>query len=117
MNRVLLLGKLSYAPEFATTKSGTHVCNFSLQTVEPSKKPGENKNYSEFHRCVVWGKQAETCKAYLKQGSTVFIEGKLKTDSYEKDGHKHKITKVNVDNISFLGEQPQPQAAEDDTPF
>lgn len=117
MNRVLLLGNLSYPPEFLKTKSGVSVCNFSLKTVEHSKKPGEMKSYSEFHRCVVWGKTAETCHQYLKEGSSVFIEGKLKTDQYEKDGHKHKITKVHVDNITFLGSNPEPAEAPDDTPF
>lgn len=121
MNRVLLMGKLSFDPEFRKTTSGLSVCNLSICTMEREirKTQTEAKAHFEYHRAVAWGKTAETCAQYLRKGSMVFIEGKLRTDTYEKDGQKHKQTKIVVDNIKFLASDHAEAAkpAEDDTPF
>lgn len=126
MNRVLLLGKLAYDPEMKKTHSGLSVCNMSVSTMEPGlrKTEGQAQPHFEYHRVVAWGKTAESCGRYLKKGSDVFIEGKIRTDTYEKDGVKHKITKVHVDNIKFLAtdkpareEVQEKIQEEDDTPF
>lgn len=118
MNKVLLMGKLSFDPDFRQTQSGLAVCNLSVATMERAERKTNDqaKPHFEYHRCVAWGKTAETCAKYLKKDAMVFIEGKLRTDSYEKDGVKQKLTKIVIDNIKFL-EQARTQAERDDIPF
>ena len=118
MNKVMLMGKLSFDPDFRTTQSGLAVCNLSAATMERAerKTSDQAKPHFEYHRCTAWGKTAESCKKYLKKDSFVFIEGKLRTDSYEKDGVKKTLTKIVVDNIKFLDAPKHAEEAED-VPF
>lgn len=122
MNRVLLMGKLTFDPDLKHTNSGLSVCNLSVATMERAerKTTPEAKPHFEYHRVVAWGQTAETCAKYLRKGSTVFIEGKLRTDTYERDGVKMKSTKVVVDNIKFLDSRPderEDQGDLSDVPF
>lgn len=104
LNRVMLIGHLGKDPELKFIPSGSAVCSFSLATNESYKdKEGNQVDRAEWHKLVVWGKQAEIAGKYLKQGQQVFIEGKLQTRSWEKDGQKHYMTEIVVLNFQMLG--------------
>lgn len=116
MNRVMLMGKLSFDPELRETKAGVPVANLSVTTMDRSAGKGEgadDKILWEHHRVTVWGKTALSCKQYLHKGSTVFVEGRLRTESYEKDGRPLKITKISADQIKFLDPPAEPAGVED----
>lgn len=116
MNRVMLLGKLGFDPQLKKTPNGKSVCDFSLTTQEQGKDA--SKPISTFHRCVVWGQNAESAAKYLKAGSQVFIEGKLRTEKYQKNGVDMTITKIIVDQIKYLDSNTQQaETVLDDCPF
>ncbi|WP_333664724.1 single-stranded DNA-binding protein [Desulfobacter postgatei] len=131
LNKVLLIGRLGKDPETRYTQSGLAVASFNVATSEKFKKQnGETDERTEWHKCTAFGKQAETIEKYLKKGSQVYIEGRLQTDEYEKDGVTRYTTKVIVSGFQFLdskGSQPhggQPQAqnsapvvSDDEIPF
>ena len=105
LNKVMIIGRLGKDPEIRYSKSGSAVCNFSIATSEQwtDKTTGEKQEKTDWHSCVSFGKQAETLEKYLTKGSQVYIEGKLTTDTYEKDGQTHYSTKIKVDGFQFLG--------------
>jgi len=111
LNKVLLIGRLGKDPETRYTQAGTAVCNFSLATSEQwiDKSTGQKQEKTEWHNCVSFGKQAETLEKYLSKGSQVYIEGKLTTDQYEKDGQTHYSTKIKVVEFQFMGGKDQKQ--------
>jgi single-strand DNA-binding protein len=96
LNRAQLIGNLGQDPELRTTPQGSSVCTLSIATTESykDKNSGEWKETTDWHKVVFWDKLAETAAQYLKKGSKVFIEGKIKTRSYEKDGSTRYITEV-----------------------
>lgn len=104
LNKVLLIGHLGKDPELRYTPNGTAVCNFSLATSDSYK--GDDGNWvdkTEWHNIVAWRKLAETCSNYLKKGSKVYLEGKVTTESYEKDGgDKRYITKIVINTMIML---------------
>jgi single-strand DNA-binding protein len=104
MNKVMLMGRLAYDVDLKKTQSGLSVANMKLVTNErvDHKTTTETKTHSEWHNMVAWGVTADTCANYLKKGSLVFVEGKIRSEQYEKDGAKVKTTKIVVDNIKFL---------------
>lgn len=104
LNKVMLIGHLGSDPELRYTQGGAAVANFNLATNERwTDKNGQSQEKTEWHRIVVWGKQAENCEKYLKKGRQVFIEGRLQTRDWEdKDGHKRYTTEVKADNVQFL---------------
>jgi single-strand DNA-binding protein len=104
LNRVILVGNLGRDAEVKVTPSGQPVANFSVATTETwTTKDGEKKEKTEWHRIVLWGRQAETLQPYLVRGKSVCIEGKLETRSWEKDGQKHYATEVKADHVALLG--------------
>ncbi len=105
LNKVLLIGNLGRDPEIRYTQQGLAVVNFSIATTERwnDKASGQRQEKTEWHRIVVFGKQAETCEKYLSKGSSIFVEGRLQTRSYEKDGQTHYITEIVANNFQFLG--------------
>lgn len=105
LNKVMLIGNLGKDPETRFTGTGTAVCNFSIATTEKWKdKSGAKKEETEWHNIIAWSKQAELCQKFLKKGSPVFIEGKLKTRSWDdKEGNKRYTTEVVLNNVVFLG--------------
>lgn len=105
VNRVILIGRLGRDPEIKYSQQGTAVCNMAIATSEAwtDKATGEKKESVEWHRVVVFGKQAETCEKYLSKGSQIYIEGRLQTRSWEKDGQTHYTTEIVVSNFQFLG--------------
>ena len=106
LNRVLLIGNLGADPEVRYTQGGSAVANFRIATTEVwnDRGSGERNERTEWHRIVVWGKQAENCGEYLKKGRTVFVEGRIQTREWQdKDGNKRYTTEIVANNVQFLG--------------
>ena len=104
LNKVLLIGNLTRDPEIRYSKSGTAVANFSIATNESWRdQQGQKQERVEFHSLVAFGKQAEVLGKYLVKGSQIYVEGKLQTRQYEKDGQAHYATEIVVQEFTFLG--------------
>ena len=122
MNRVILRGNLTAHPTLRFTTSGTPVCNIQMATNEnwTDRNTGEPRQRTEYHRIVIFGKQAENCKEYLSKGRGVLIEGRLQTRPWEdRDGNKRWTTEVRGDSVEFLagGRREEPEDAPvDDAP-
>ena len=103
VNKVILIGNLGKDPECKVLQSGQMVTNLTVATAEKWKdKDGNPQEATEWHNCQIWGKGAEIAEKYLKKGSKVFIEGKIKTRSYEKDGQTRYATEIIVKEFNFL---------------
>lgn len=114
LNKVILLGNLGADPELRVTQNQTTVSNFNLATTTYSTDDsGNKKEYTEWTRVVVFGKQAENASKYLKKGSTAMIEGRLQTRSWddEKTGTKRYSTEVIANNIQYV-QKPQEKRSE-----
>jgi single-strand DNA-binding protein len=105
INRVTLVGRVGRDPETRYTSSGQAVANFTVATDESYKKDGEKIQRTEWHRLVAWGKLAEIIQQYLKKGALVYIEGKLQTREWEKDGVKMHTTEIVASTMKMLGGQ------------
>ena len=104
VNKVILIGNLGADPELKYTPSSRALCNLRIATTDVFKdKGGQRQERTEWHRVTVWGDQAENCSKYLSKGRSVYIEGRLQTRSYDKDGQKHYATDVVADRVVFLG--------------
>jgi single-strand DNA-binding protein len=104
INKVILIGNLGADPELKYTPSSRALCNLRVATTEVFKdKTGQRQEKTEWHRVTVWGDQAENCSKYLSKGRSVYIEGKLQTRTYDKEGQKHYATDVVADRVVFLG--------------
>jgi single-strand DNA-binding protein len=104
VNKVILIGNLCADVELKYTPSSRAVANLRIATNEVYKdKSGERQEKTEFHRVTVWGDTAENCSKYLAKGRSVYVEGKLQTRSYEKDGQKHYSTDIIAERVVFLG--------------
>ncbi|HEX3695575.1 MAG TPA: single-stranded DNA-binding protein [Polyangia bacterium] len=104
VNKVILIGNLGADPELKYTPSSRPLCNLRIATTDVFKdKGGQRQERTEWHRVTVWGDQAENCSKYLSKGRSVYIEGRLQTRSYDKDGQKHYATDVVADRVVFLG--------------
>jgi len=104
INKVILIGNLGSDPELRFTPSGTQVANFSLATTESwTDKNGERQERTEWHRIVLWRRQAEIAGQYLKKGSKVYVEGKLQTRNWEdQKGQRHYMTEVVATSMEML---------------
>jgi single-strand DNA-binding protein len=105
VNKVILVGNLGKDPEVRFTPSGRAVAKFSLATTDSwvDQESGRQER-TEWHNIVVWGKQAESCGQYLAKGRQVYIEGSIRSRSYDdKDGNKRYITEVVAQRVQFLG--------------
>ena len=122
VNKVILVGNLGKDPEVRYLEGGTAVANFSLATTESYKdKQGNRIEQTEWHNIVVWRGLAEVAEKYLKKGSQVYVEGKLRTRSYDdKDGVKRYSTEIVADNMTMLGgkrdETPSPATISNTAP-
>ena len=105
LNKVLLIGHLGRDPEMRYTPGGAAVANFSLATNDVwMDKAGEKQERTEWHRIVVFGKQAEIAGQYLQKGKQVFIEGSLTTREWnDRDGNKRQTTEVRALRVVMLG--------------
>ena len=105
VNKVILIGNLGRDPELRYTQSGQAVANFNIATTDKfTDKEGNPQERTEWHRIVVWGKQAENCAQYLSKGRSAYIEGSLQTRDWEdKEGIKRYTTEVRAQRVQFLG--------------
>jgi len=128
LNRVILLGRLGQKPELRVLPGGDRsIARFSLATNERifNPKTNESSDRTEWHKIVVWGKQAEFCEKYLDKGRQVLIEGRLRTRSWEdKDRNKRSTTEIEAQSIVLVGSRregaaeggPYPDKAPQDFP-
>lgn len=105
LNQCNFIGRLGADPETRYMASGDAVCNFRIAVGWKSK----DKEGAEWVSCTSFGKLAEICSAYLVKGSQVFVQGRFKTDEYEKDGIKRYSTKIMLDHMQMLGVKPESQ--------
>lgn len=115
VNKVILIGRLGKDPEVRKINATTTVCNFPLATNESYKnQDGSYTEQTEWHNIVMWRGVAERAERILKKGSTIFVEGKLRTRSWEdKENHKRYTTEIVVENFQLLDKREQsgtPQA-------
>jgi single-strand DNA-binding protein len=113
VNKVILVGRLGRDPETRFTGGGQAVANFSVATDETYKdRNGERQKRTEWHKIVVWGKQAEIAQQYLKKGSLVFIEGRIQSREWQdKEGQKRTSFEVVATNFRMLGGRGDGMAA------
>ena len=105
VNKVILVGNLGKDPEVRHLENGAAVANFSIATTESYKdKNGNRQDQTEWHNIVLWRGLAEIAEKYLRKGNQVYIEGKLRTRSWQdKDGNTRYTTEVVGDNMTMLG--------------
>lgn len=105
VNKVIVLGNLGANPELKYLPSGQPVCEMRIATSETFKDRNEQlQERTEWHRIVVWGKQAENCAKFLQKGRQVYVEGRLQTRSWDdKDGKKQYMTETVANQVVFLG--------------
>lgn len=105
VNKAILLGRLGKDPELRYTPGGSAVASFSLATNRRwTGKDGQKNEATTWHNIVVWGRQAEVMKEYVRKGQEVYIEGRIDNRSYEdKEGQKKWISEVVVESFSFVG--------------
>ena len=107
LNRVQLIGRLGKDPESKFTPTGKKVTHFSVAISNRWRsKEGEAKEYTEWVNIEAWGRLGEVCSEYLKKGSLVFLEGRLKTDRYEEKGETRFYTKVVCLAMQMLDRKP-----------
>jgi single-strand DNA-binding protein len=109
INKVILVGNVGKDPEIRHLESGVAVASFSLATSENyTAKNGEKVSSTEWHNIVMWRGLAEVAEKYVKKGKQLYIEGKIRTRSYDdKDGNKKYITEIVADTMQFLGTKEQ----------
>lgn len=111
MQKVTAIGNLGRDVEMRYTQQGAAVASFSIAVSEKwkDKATGEQKESTEWLNCVVFGKQAEVAEKFLSKGSKIYIEGKLKTSQYDKEGQTHYKTDINVREFEFLSPKNESQ--------
>ena len=142
VNKAIIVGRLGRDPELKYSQNGNAFCQLAVATSEKWRdNSGQDHERTEWHNVTAFGKQAENCAQYLTKGSQVYVEGRIQTDSYEKDGIKRYSTKIIAQSVQFLAtpgggqgggqqrqqaapqqrQQPQPQQGGeyegDDIPF
>lgn len=112
-NKITLIGRLGRDPEAKTTPAGT-VADFSLATDETwQDNQGQKQTHTEWHRIVVWGKQAELCTKYLAKGRLAFVEGRLQMRKYQdSQGQERVATEVKAQRVLFLDRPQSPEGFE-----
>ena len=104
VNKVILVGNLGRDAELRYTPGGSPVATINLATTEIwNDKAGQRQEKTEWHRVVLWDKTAESLNEYLTKGKQIYVEGRLQTRQWEKDGQKHYTTEVKADRIVLLG--------------
>lgn len=109
VNKVIILGNLGRDPEIRELKNGNKVCRLNVATTRTwkSSDTGDKVEETEWHRVSVWGPQAEPCHKFLSKGRQVYVEGRLRTSSYEKDVNGTSVTmygtEIVAENVQFVG--------------
>lgn len=129
VNKAIVVGRLARDPELRYTANGQSTCKFTVATSENWKdKDGNKQDRVEWHSVVSWGKLAEICGQYLYKGCEVYVEGKLSTRSWEKEGIKHYRTEIVASTMEILsprkeaplfeaGNVPAPQVEDEEFTF
>jgi single-strand DNA-binding protein len=117
VNKVILIGNLGKDPEVRYLDSGVAVANFSLATTESYKnKEGERVSQTEWHNIVLWRGLAEVAEKWLKKGSSVYIEGKIRSRKWDdKEGNTRYTTEILADNMTMLGKKEDSSAEKTET--
>lgn len=115
VNKVILIGNLGANPELRYTQGQQAVANLRLATTEKwTDKSGQKQEATEWHRVVVWGKQAEICGQYLTKGRQVFIEGSIRTRQWQdQQGQKRYTTEIVARNVQMLGGRGEQRPTDD----
>lgn len=104
LNQCSFIGNVGRDPETRFLSNGDAVCNFSLAVTERWKKDGETQEQTEWVRCVAWRKLAEICSEYVKKGTPLFVQGKMRTRKWQdKDGQDRYSTEIHLDSMQMLG--------------
>ena len=105
VNKVILVGNLGRDAELRYTPGGAAVATLNLATTEMwNDKQGQRQEKTEWHRVILWGKQAETLQEYLTKGKQIYVEGRLQTRQWDdKEGNKRYTTEIKADRITLLG--------------
>lgn len=111
VNKAIVLGNLGQDPELRYTPNGNAVCTLSIATTDVRNDPNNGRQErTEWHRVVVWNKQAENCAKYLSKGRTVYVEGRIQTRSWEdQNGQKRYSTEIVAQTVQFVGSAPAGQ--------
>lgn len=118
VNKVILIGHVGRQPEIRYTQNRAPVASFTLATNESwTSQTGEKQERTEWHKIVAWRKLAEICQEYVQKGSLLYVEGKLQTRNYEKDGVKHYITEIVANNIGLLDRKAPGMDTEAEVPI
>ena len=114
LNKVMLIGRLGRDPEIRYTQSGQAVANFSIATDETYMgKDGQKVEKTEWHKIVVWGKQAEFCGNYLSKGRLIYVEGKIETRKWQdQNGQDRYSTEIKAVTIQALDKKPDGQGGQ-----
>ena len=105
LNKVMIIGNLGRDPETTYTQAGAAICKIAVATSETwnDKNTGEKREKTEWHRITSFGKQAETVEKHFSKGMQIYVEGKLQTSQYEKNGVTHYSTDIIMDKFLFIG--------------
>lgn len=108
INKVILIGRVGAEPEIRTLESGVKVATLRLATSERiyNKETKESSEVTEWHSVTLWRNLADVVDAWVRKGSLLYIEGKLKTRDYEKNGQKHYVTDILATEMKMLGGKP-----------
>ena len=109
VNKVILLGHLGRDPEVKSLPSGLIVATFSIATTERRKKGDKYEEFPEWHRITAFGKLAEIVRDYVKKGNKIYIEGRLRTQSWDDNGTKRFSTDIVAEDVTLLS-SPQGQS-------
>lgn len=120
LNQAQIIGNLGRDPEIKATATGTNICNFSVATSKKWNKDGEQKEQTTWHNITAFGKLADLCQQYLKKGSSVYLSGEMRQDSWEDDsGQKKYKNYIALNEVQFLSrseaksEEIKPQQAQE----
>lgn len=116
LNKVMLFGNLTRDPELKALPSGASVCNFSVATNRTWKdKDGSLRSQVDYHNVVCFGKLADNIRQYMSKGSSIFVEGRIQTRSWETDdGNKRYITEVIAENVQFGPKRQKKEESQDE---
>ncbi len=114
LNKAMVYGNLTRDPELKALPSGTQVCTFALATNRTwNDKDGKKQEAVEYHNVIAFGKQAEVLAKYMTKGNAIYVEGRLQTQSWEKDGTKDYRTEVVVENFQFGAKSGQSETKQE----
>lgn len=121
MNKVMLIGNVGAEPEYKQTPNGVPVANVRLATTERGYTTASGQQVperTEWHTLIFWRKQADAVHQYVHKGDKLYVEGKIQSRKYEKDGVQHEVKEIYVDNMEFLSQkqQAQPQQGQNYAP-